>query len=122
MHDPINAFGAIVYEHEAAGLMTVAPDVDGEFATINGFNHFPADGSRSFLAASVPGSPRTINVMKPRNGCFQTTLSPVFLAKNFRDELLPAVSALSHGRVSIGFFQSADLGILLKRRVVHAGG
>ena len=46
---------------------------------------------------------------------------PVFLAEHFRNQFFPAVTALGHRRIGIGFLQRAHLWILLQQRVIGTG-
>ena len=47
---------------------------------------------------------------------------PVFLTEHFAHEFLPAIPALGHGGVGVGFLQGPDLRIFLEEGVVNAGG
>src|SRR5436305_14689993 len=101
MRDGIDPLHAIVDIHKAAGLRAVAPDVDRVISMIHRGDYFAADCRRSFLPPAIPGAPRPVDVMKPGDEGFQTALGPIFLAKDFGDELFPAVTALWHGGVGI---------------------
>ena len=121
MHDAVNALHAVINIHETAGLMAVAPDGDLLVAGVNGFDHLPAQGRRGFFAAAVPGAVRAVDIVEPRDGRLHAAFMPVFLAEHFGHELFPAVTALRHGRIRIGFLEGAHVGILLQQGVVGAG-
>src|ERR1039457_4095370 len=121
VHDHVNAFHAVVNVHEAAGGRAVAPDGDVHVLFINGLDDLATERGGGLLAAAVPGAIRAIDVVKAGDVRLHAALGPVFLAEHFGNELLPAVTALGHRRIGVGFLQRADFRILLKQDVVGAG-
>src|SRR5260221_3020517 len=113
MGDRVDAFQAIIDIHETPRLMAITPDLNRSVTLIERRNHLPANGSRSFLASSIPGSERTVHIMKPGDERFHTALRPIFLAEHFRHQLLPTVTSLRHRRVSVGLLQGPYFRILL---------
>src|SRR5580765_5983033 len=105
MHDAIDAFGAIVDEHEAARLMPISPNANRVVAIILRGDDFATNRRRRLLPAAIPCAPRTINVVKTGDGCFEPALSPILLTEHLRHQLLPAVTTLGHGGIGIGFLQ-----------------
>ena len=94
--------------------MVVSPAVDG-------FDHLAAERGGRLLAASEPGAVGAVDIVEAGEVGFQAALRPVFLAEHFRDQFLPAVTSFRHGRICVGFFQRADIRILLQVRIVGAG-
>src|SRR5215469_5804572 len=103
MHDFVDALDAVVYVHEAARLMAIAPDFNGAAAHIYRFNYFATNGGWRFLAAAIPGAMRPVHVVESGCECRQASLRPIFLTEHLRDQLLPAVATLRHGWISIRF-------------------
>src|SRR5512140_2585596 len=121
VHDQVDAVGAVVDEHVAAGLGAIAPNVDRMLAAVLGFDDLAAEGGGRLFAAAVPGAVRAEDVVEAGNVGFQAALGGVFLAEHFGDQLFPAVAALGHGRVGVGFLEGAHAGVALQVGVVGAG-
>ena len=122
VHDLVNALHAVVNIHEAAGLLAVAPDRDVLLAGVHRLDDLAAERGGRFFAAAVPGAVRAIDVVETGNGRLHAAFVPVFLAEHFGNQLFPAVAALGHRRIRVGFLQRADVRVLLQQRVVGAGG
>ena len=122
VRDHVNALHAIVNIHEAAGLVAVAPDEDVLFAGVHGFDDLAAERRGRLFASAVPGAVRPIDVVEAGDEGFHAAFHPVFLAKHLAHQLFPAVTALGHGRVGVGFLERAHVGVLLEQDVVGAGG
>src|ERR1022692_3288985 len=121
VHNLVDTEHAIVDEAEAAGLRSVAPNVDGGVAEVEGFDYLTAERGRRFLTASEPGAVGAVDVVEAGNVGFQTAFRPILLAKHLREEFLPTVTSLSHGWVRVRFLKSAHVWIPLQVGVVGAG-
>ena len=84
VHDPLNAFRAVVDEHEAARLDSAAPNFNFVLAGNLGFDHFPADGRRRFFAPAEPCPPRAIDIVKARHARRKTEILHEVTAHSFR--------------------------------------
>ena len=63
VHDQVGTFEAVVDVHEAAGLVSVAPDIDRTASGILRLDHLAADRRRRFLAPPVPRSMRSVHIV-----------------------------------------------------------
>ncbi len=66
-HDAVNAFNAVIDVHERSRLLPVAPDLD--LAVIREYRDFPANCGWGFLAASVIGAERPVDIMETHDSC-----------------------------------------------------
>ncbi len=78
-----------------------------------------AAGAFSRPPSQVPM--RTVDVVEAGDGGLQPRSAQYSWQNISRHQLLPAVAALGHGRVGIGFLERADVGVLLQVGVVGAG-
>ena len=122
VHDQLDALDAVVDEHEAASLVAGAPDLNLVFAADFGFDHFAANGRGSFLAAAVPGSPRSIHIVKSCDAGVEAEILAEMAAHPFAEKLFPAVAVFGQRRVGVFFLQRGGFEGPLLVGVVDAGG
>src|SRR5712692_337388 len=122
IHDQMDAFQAVINEHEATGLIAWAPDIDFVLTENLCFDYFPADGRGSFLPPSVPCTPRPVDVMKPCNARVETIILPEVPTHPLRKELFPSIAIFREGGVGVHFFERGSFECLLLVSVVYTRG
>src|SRR6185312_3016454 len=98
---------------------SVTPDCDLGGAAILGLDNLPCNRGGGLLSAALPCPEGPVNIVKAGDECLQTTFSPVFLAEHLRNELLPAVPALGHGRIGVRLREWSNVRIFLQLGIVH---
>src|SRR5580704_17615074 len=88
----IDSLDAIVDEHEAARLISGAPDFDFVPAAALRLDDFAADRSGSLFTAAVPGSPGTVNVVEASDSRLESKVFAEMTAHSFGKQLLPSVA------------------------------
>ena len=121
VHDLLNAVGAIVDVHEAARLISAAPDLDFVLAGNLGFDHFAANGRRRLLAAAVPGAPGRRRCESAPRACEAEIFAEV-AAHALRKQFFPAVAVFGQRRIGVFFLQRGRFEGLLLVPVVNARG
>jgi hypothetical protein len=97
----VNTSQTISYITERSGLLVISPNLTLRLSIEFRDLHFPAKRSRGFLSITIPGSPRTKNIVKSKNSCFNTKASSIFQTETFRDHFSPAIHILRLSRISI---------------------
>src|ERR1043166_6138807 len=120
--DLLSAVQTVVDVHEAACLMTVAPDLDLVFARDLGLDDFSADGGRRLFASAHPGAIRAIDVVEASGAGLEPEVFSERAAHAFAEEFLPAVTVFRLRGISIGFLQSGDVRVALLVGIINAGG
>src|SRR5580698_5803228 len=121
VHDFLNAFEAVVNVHEASGLVAGAPDFDLVLPCQFGFDYFAANRSRSLFAATEPGTPRAIDIVKAGYAGVKSEIFTEVAAHTLGEKFLPAVTVFGQRGVSVLFFQRRRFEGLLLVAVVNAG-
>src|SRR5271166_1743403 len=98
-----DALYAVVDVHEAAGLLSIAPDFDLVFAGMFSLQHLAADGGRRFFASAHPCAEGAIDVMEARNAGLEAKILTEVAAHALGEELFPSVAVLWHGGVCVFF-------------------
>src|SRR5215472_8556554 len=94
---------AVIDVHEAARLLSIAPYFDFQVTREFGVDDFPANGCRRFLAAAIPGSIGTIDIMKASHACGYAKILPEMAAHPLAKKLFPAISVLGLSRIGVLF-------------------
>src|SRR5262249_1967936 len=103
VEDQVDAVQAIIDVHEAARLLSVTPYFDFQFTREFGLDYFPANGRRRFLAAAIPGSTGTIDIMEASHACGYAKIFPERTAHPLAKQLLPSISILRCSRIGVLF-------------------
>src|SRR5215471_3104443 len=122
VHDYLRASYAIVDPLKAAGLFSIAPNLDLMFPGKFCFDHFAANRRRRFLAAAIVGSVRAVNVVITRDASRYSKILEKMAAHPLRKKFFPAVTVLGHRGVSVSFVERSDIWIGLLVRGIHASG
>src|SRR5262249_46331414 len=69
LHNSRRTLQAVIDIHETPRLEPISPDFDLVRVHALRLNDFAADSSGSFLAAAIPCSPRTVDVVVADNAC-----------------------------------------------------
>jgi hypothetical protein len=120
LEDRLDAFKAIVYVHETAGLVTIPPDFDFVISGNLRFHQFPADGCRSLLTSARPSPVRAVNIVETSDSALDTEVFFEVSAHAFAEQFFPAIAIF--GRCGIGVFllQRDDIRVSLLLAVVNA--
>jgi len=121
-HDGLGAVEAVVDVLEAAGLESVAPDLDAVVATHLRGNDFAANGGGGFLASAIEGAVRSIDVVVTRDAGLDAEVFHEVAAHALGEKFFPAVAVLGVGGVGVFFFQAGIVGFLLLVAGIDAGG
>src|SRR5204862_6933129 len=92
----------------AAGLLTVAPDLDFVPAAQLGCDYLPADRRRCLLAPAVVGAERAIDVVVARNPRLEPEVLDEMAAHALAEEFLPAVAVFRHRGIAVGLPERGD--------------
>src|ERR1044072_196040 len=103
-HQPVEAFHTVFDITKGAGLLAVAPDVDGVFPGKLGISDLAAKGGRGFFAPAFPGAFFAKDVMEPDGPRLQPVIITIMVAKDLADELLTAIGVLRLRRIAGRFF------------------
>ena len=118
----LDAAGAVVDVHEAAGLLAVAPDLDLVVAGVLGLDDLAADGGGGLFAAAGPGAEGAVDVVEAGDAALEAVVLFEVAAHALGEELLPAVAVFGQGGIGVGFLEGDDVGVGLLVGVVDAGG
>ena len=121
-HNGLGSVEAVVDVLEAAGLESVAPDLDLLGTTQLGGNHLAANGGGGFLASAIEGAVRSVDVVVTRDAGLDAEVFHEVAAHAFGEKFLPAVAVLGVGGVGVLFFQAGVVGFFLLVAGIDAGG
>ena len=107
------ALEAIIDVHEAARLLSVAPDFDLVSPESFACDDLSADRGRRLLAPAVVGAIGAVNVMVSRYARFEPEIFAEMPAHPLAEEFLPTIAVFGIGRVCVVFLQSREFGSLL---------
>src|SRR6266487_3050468 len=122
LEDGLRSFQAVVDVHEAAGLMTITPDLDLMFAGELRLDDFAANGRGRLFASAHPGAIRAIDVMEPGHAGFDAKVFPEMATHPFAEQFLPAVAVFGHRGIRVGFLEGGDVRVALLVGIIDAGG
>src|SRR5262249_6716034 len=101
----LRAIGAVIDVHEAACLLTIAPDFDLVISRVLGLEHFATDCCGGLFSSAVPRPVRAVDVVITRHTRLQSEIFFKVPAHAFGEELLPAVAVFRECWVSVFFFE-----------------
>mmetsp|Transcript_18077 Transcript_18077/g.29945 ORF Transcript_18077/g.29945 Transcript_18077/m.29945 type:complete len:259 (-) Transcript_18077:377-1153(-) len=113
--DPLDT---IINEREGSCLFTIAP----HFEMFGGRQCLATKGCGCLFTASLPGSTRTVNVMKTGNANLHGKIATVGESHFFSVQLFQSVHILRTGRPRISFHQTRIGWIFLFGFIVDTGG
>src|SRR6266567_3747225 len=122
MHDQFCALNAILDEHEAARLLSIAPDVYLVRTRQLRFDDLAADGRGSLFPSTGPCALRTVHVVVASDTAAQARFLFKVAAQALAEELLPAVAIFRESGIRIRFFQRVQVWSRLLCGVVDTGG
>ena len=120
VHEAVDALDTVVDVHERAGLLAVAPDLDGRVPARSALlaaeelrvGHLPHHRGGSLLPSTLPRPEFAVDVVEPDGPGLHPVVALVIVAEELGEELLPTVGVLRGGRVRV---------VLLERRRVGRG-
>ena len=112
MHDPVDAFYAIIDVHEGTGLLPISPDLD--LTTIRCQSHLSTDSRWSLLPAPLVRTQGSIDVMEADYPRFKAIIFVEEAAQLFHKELLGTISLFWICGISVVFLQVSNLRTFLK--------
>src|SRR5258705_13301297 len=98
---------------KGTSLFSITPNRDLMVAGQFCLGDLATKGRRSFLASALPGSERSKDIMKTHDASLNAVVFTVMQAQALGDQLLPAISILWQGRISIFLFKGCYIGVHL---------
>lgn len=111
VHDAEKAIHAVINVAVTTRLLPVTPHFD--LAGVLGERDLAADGSRGFLAATLVGPERSVDVVEAHDTDVEAVVLVIVSRHLFGEELLPAVPLLRLSGIRVGLLERRDVRVHL---------